>query len=150
MHSSNNVIRLGLTKKFKDKKNLLRLVDYQHGSLDILNRGVKHQTRSDVSSPNLVDFKMDYSTEFDHLFRVNVILRDGRPSCPHDSEQDLLFYLKNSVSMEGLFDPDLAVESTLGILEKDCIILNMGAPILLGDAENGIEEPKYTLVIFIV
>jgi mannose-6-phosphate isomerase len=146
MHSSNNVIRLGLTKKFKDKKNLLKLVNYKHGSLDILNRGVKHETRQDISSTDLSDFVLNYSTEFDHLFKTHIILRDGRPSFGQPGPKDFLFYLRNNYCYEGLFKDDIVAVSKYNGLPKDCILLNMGAPVMLKDTEEGEDDEGYIMV----
>ena len=130
MHSSNNVIRLGLTKKFKDKKNLLKLVDYRHASLNIMNKGVKHELNKEVVSANLNDYIFNYSTEFDHLFRVKIIYRDGREEKESYSYSNCLFYLKNEISFSELERTGgEVVSSKIGPLEKDCIILNMGAAV---------------------
>ena len=66
MHSSNNVIRLGLTPKFKDQQNLLKCIDYGHPKLQILNE------MSDLSKVTKEKI-LSYSTSFDPYFKLNII-----------------------------------------------------------------------------
>ena len=132
MHSSNNVIRLGLTKKFKDKKNLLRLVDYQHDPLYILNQNRMRKNRKDLRIVDLNEFLLNYSTKFDHLFRVNIIYRDGR-----GESNDMLFYIQNNLSFEELKEAGCQEISKIGPFDKDSIVLNLGASIKIRRNREG-------------
>jgi mannose-6-phosphate isomerase class I len=130
MHSSNNVIRLGLTKKFKDKKNLLNLVDYKHDPLPILNESKKRNQMMNSDSTDLNDFIINYSTNFDHLFRVNIFYRDRQSDLSNEDKKDFLFFVKNCFSFKDLKgESGECAESIVGPFDKDSVILNLGAPV---------------------
>lgn len=140
MHSSNNVIRLGLTKKYKDKKNLLRLVDYAHAPLRILNKNV---AMPDLSSTDLSEFILKYPTEFDHLFRVQVIFRNEFVDPASEGKPDFLFFVKNQTTFDHLnFTRGKTVKSEIDFVDKDSIILNLGAPVKICNKNVEISKRK--------
>ena len=139
MHSSNNVIRLGLTKKFKDKKNLLKLVDYQHDYLAILNSGLCNGKGEQLTSTDLNKFFVNYPTKFDHLFRVKIILRDGRSQ--KNPDHDYLSFVKNKMDYFELSQNGNEICSQIGPFDKDTIILNLGSPVQFS---KSIENSKCT------
>lgn len=139
MHSSNNVIRLGLTGKYKDKKNLLECIDYGHDELPILN---KKEENFEISKEKI----LSYSTKFDEYFKLKIIgdFKGDKDilECVNKAQKGKKLMMKSeekSMEME-LLDYELET--------KNMILLNLGGDVEVRLIRNGKDTLKQKVSSF--
>lgn len=145
MHSSNNVIRLGLTGKYKDKENLMNLMEYNSFDMEILQKNgfdkILKENKLNPSNEDLNHFLMNYETSFDELFNVKIILRPGNNINVNQNEPFELFkkledyekvlksHLKGSSSSSFSNMNEVWASSIIENLTRHQIIVNFGSSI---------------------
>jgi mannose-6-phosphate isomerase len=79
MANSDNVVRAGLTNKFKDVNTLLEILDYSFAEFDVINKeqkedGVNYITKAEEFEVTAYSKGSDYSRDFSNINKPLVIL----------------------------------------------------------------------------
>jgi len=82
MANSDNVVRAGLTNKFKDVNTLLEIMDYTFAEYDIINKeqstdGVNYVTKAEEFEVTAYNKEQGYSRDFTNINKLLVIIITG-------------------------------------------------------------------------